>query len=580
MIPDKDAFSIQHHDSVLHGGTVHNGVNLVVNGDAETNDFTGWATHTNWSVVSAATSVPPARGAYAFRAGSGAGAVTSTLLSNRMAISGNTFYRLVLEFGAGGAKPTNTLMFRVKYWNAPVGGASQGIGAWTTVIPGPDPLNMHGYNGRVPMTPNTATHVEIEIVNNSNAGLGATAGTVIDNVFYALDQVANEKPPIIETLKWAGERALKSFAALKYASNFSTGFTSCTFKLHDDPEALWYWVTQALGHHIEVYYENQQVFCGLVWDMDGYIAGFGGVHLSYDSIWNIVRVRTAYEASAHDTESQKRYGQIKHVEMEQRGGPLAVQARANYLLNLHKQPTYGDSSSNELNVLTVTVMGYWSTLAFMPVGEGFRSDTAQDTAAVVATNGQGIGAGPPFSILSLYYKVNPFLSTDYSRCAATGMLVKPGDYDDVPEGTPSTIIARLMSYGSGEKRQLVSGVWEDRKFVIRKRSIVHDYINTGTPTKPEWRDAGGYLIPTPLLQAGRLVRGARPVPTWVSYSADEFMDPACRFWIQTEYDMESNRLTVQTPQSTDLDLLFKKITYASVVLPGGPGSRYPTGGWD
>lgn len=555
MRTDKAAFTIGHYEPVLLGTVPTPGANMIVNGDFETGDMTGWGTTTNWSVIASTSATPPGRHAYCARASSGSGGITSTLLSDRYAVTaGNTYY-WAFNFGAGGQRANNTLTVNLRWYNNSVGGALQGTSSIMAAPVSPNSVNLQGWNGHA-KAPGGATHVYFEFINNSNANLDSTSGVVLDYVMLAPEVTVN-KPRLLETLAYRGSRwRTAEFSDLIYSTHFRSGHKTLTFNLRGDPEYLRWWLEQCLGDHIELYFENRQVWNGMVWDIDGNIDGHGK-YTSYDSIANAIRVNgNGGAAIAYDLDSQARYGKIRMIETDDSiNYPMETTARANYLLAQHDKPLIGDSSATEKNMLTVTCQGYWSTLIFVESGAGFIAPTQTDTVAVIATS-----TDPP-SILNLVWRKNPFIRNDYSRCLPSGIVVASGSQKDVPAGNPQSVIQRLLSYGDANFRQLISGVWEDRYFIVQPRSTSFDYIQEyDADGKLAYFDAGGARMPTPFLQAGRIMRKPRVAPNWVK-PADAFYDQNCAFLIEAEYDCENDSWNLTTPQTNEADLLIHEVRH-------------------
>lgn len=547
----KDAFQILHCDTPLKVGTLQSGTNLLSNPGFETGDFTGWATHTNWTVVATASLTPRTNGNYGLRAGSGASATTATLESNRVAVTANAYYYLQAYYGVGGTKTANTLVVKVRWWTGAVGGSPIREDTLRAAPVPPDVGHLRGSAGRF-RAPGTANYASVQAVNTAQAGLTATGGTVLDDIFLGAEVTASEPPLVEAPLPHRSLQRAQSFDQLVYSTNFRSGYKECHFTIYGDPAWLWsVWLLNALGQRIKIHFDHTRVFEGSVWTMEGLIDGVPR-RVSMDSIVNYLRVyyRGGYFYTVQDTPSQKRYGRIDRTENQSEMWQNEARDRANYIMLQHAQPRpspdWARGFAGENNSLQVTVMGNWATLGLVHPAGGWRGSVEMDVSEVICLSTSST------TILGYIRKIgNLYISDDYSRVQLTGRTIRPRDPTDAPKGADAiSLLKTWLDAGDVNHLTLVSGVWENSQFVVRPRPTTYEYVALG---EGQYGDAGGARLPKPVLQAGRFLRASRPVPVGTSYSADVASDPSCNFLSEVTYSAETDELTFATPDTAALD---------------------------
>ena len=109
----------------------------------------------------------------------------------------------------------------------------------------------------------------------------------------------------------------------------------------------------------------------------------------------------------------------------------------------------------------------------------------------------------------------------------------------------------MINLGDSNNRFLVSGVWENRQFVLQARPTTAGYFTETVDGAIVYRAASGARVPNPLVRAGQYRKQVRPVPSQTSY-ADIDNDPAALFLWNVQYDTENDTVTVTPPDADTL----------------------------
>lgn len=561
------AFTINHHEPKLFKGTKAAGSNLLTNPGAETGDVTGWtASSPGFSAAAAASVGPtPLSGNYAFSAGAAAGSRRRTLLSDRVAVTAGARYFLGFTYGSQfRVRPYNDLKAQIRWYDAGVGG---NLLATHTVYARPVPATGQWLSVfKAKRAPVGATHAAVYFKNafkRSTGSVDVKDTTAIDDVFFG-QVVTQQRPSLIESLRHKSMGDALAFDTLMWSNNARLGYKEATFSLHGPPEELNRW-TDALMHHVEIYFGSARRFRGYVSVIDGLVDG-RPVRYSMDQIANhiIVDGANGLRRAAIADISIDRYGRKQWYETDDNLFTEGmVQSRANYLRKRHAWPRnlkkFDDGAVGD-NTLQVAVSGYMQTLNFfelLTIWYGYGVDTS----SIIAT---GDDPSSNESILNRVRRLgNEFLDDDYSGVETTGQTLRwgGGTTRRLEEGNAYSLVEELLNIGDDSQEFLISGVWDDEKFVLKVRPtyagyerekqdgrwIYHD--NRGTVTSAPY--ATGPVIPNAMIDAGHWVRTAPFLSVWKAYD-DIADDPDAGFLWEVQYNAETDELTPIAPDDDSL----------------------------
>lgn len=541
----KGAFTITHFDSLLANGTLRRGTNLLTNSKFESGDFTGWATHTNWSVVNAASVTPNGADRYAIQAGSASKGQMATLESERVAVSGAGNYIASLFFAApsGAPRRANHLKIHVRWYNASSGGT---LLRSDTLWASPVRQRQTGLQrAQLRLTaPGGATYASFYVRNRYGSDTtGAGYGVVVDNARIA-GVVTITRLSALDL--WEHENAQIYFRNLKFSWNDQYGCKEMSFRVYAPTEYLWHLMQTALGDHVETHFENERLFGGMLWSLKGRI-GKRAMSLSLDALANVVTV--PYRDTVFvgmDAESVEQYGR-KDMRSDKSFSTLAdARSYAGYLLNAYAFPLPGaeDAASDEENYLDVTVYGIFANLQWVknlaPIFQGYV-----DSSEAIATLPATVYGGRSILDRVANETPNDFISSDYALVQEVGRSVLP--FENAEDRTAQELILDLFGRGGSHGRRIVGGVNADRKFFMWERpTTLAYYRELDADGKFSYWDAGGNQVSRPLVQCGVFATDGHPVPSFnVVPGSDAARDPVNRYITEIEYDHERNAVRAQ-----------------------------------
>lgn len=547
-------YRIDHYDSIAKNTYKLSGADLLTNGDIEAGSLTGFATTTNWTATASASCDPEGIGGYAVVATANADSILET---NKITVTANASYVLSFWFGASGTPrvrlwPNNLTVF-IKFYTSGNVFVSQ-YQLSSNRIKGGDQLNERIKRFTVPAS---AAKVAIRFFNHHRGGAPDTPGaTVIDNIrLVAADQAVTL--PLIESLHEGSTDGEQSFSNLKYKNSYRSGFNESTFVVKGSPEYLWAWMRNALGHHIEVYRDAECVFEGLVWEMDGNIAGYNYSY-SYDQLFNRITVKYGDKSNTYrivDRTSIERHGSKQMISDQSEDNLSAAKAKAKSLLVLHSQPLprIDTADSEEINQITVTCQGYMSTLAWTYLAPRFVGK--HDIAEIIADVDIAYGASCLIRVRD--DSVNDFISTDYSLVENTGTT--SGLLKDVKGKTTMDIINDLLDMGDDDGRVIVCGLTKGRIFYLKSRpnEITYNVVPTEDGNL-QFTDLAGAIVPRGLVKSGVFVAFGEPIPSMQSF-ADVIQQPTAVFVKEVEYDADTDTVRIITPNSDPLDVALSRL---------------------
>jgi len=542
----KNAFTIVHADSLIANGTVGSGTNLVPNPGFELGSFGSWATSTNWTNVSATSVTPNGIGVYAAQAGSASKGQTSTLESNRFAVSGSNDYICSIAFASPSDAPkrANNLKVLVRWWSAASGGSSLRD---DTLWSGPVKNKKGGLRyAQKRLTAHASANYASFYVQNKygSATTGAGLGVIVDEPFIAGAVTVPAVLSALDIWEYLSDKSI-SFENLKYSWDYQMGCKRMTFRLNAPGEYLWELLQNALGHHVETHYECTRVFGGMLWSMNGRVGG-RDLGVTLDSLANFVKVPrgSTYELETH-AESMARYGRKDLI--ANASFNTARDARANAQLILAESafpiPTSVVVNGQGDDFLDMEVMGYGATLQWLtdlPPSFTGLYDTSQVLASFPAST---------YGRRSLLGRVredtpNDFLQDDYANVDTSGITIGP--LESTARRTSQELYLDLVGRGTSNKRGIVAGFDAERKFFMHERPTALGYTRTrGADGKFDYTDPTGTLIPRPLVRCGVWVSEGAPVPSYmVIKGSDAARDPANKFITEVEYDHETDDVAV------------------------------------
>lgn len=546
-------FRIDHFGSIAQNTYKAVKTNLLTNGGFEKGDFTGYATTTNWSVVSAPSSDPPGLGKYAAKASEGA---NSTLETNKVSVTAGNSYMLSYLYGAPNTPKVtlqpNNLVVSIRFFD----GSNNFISDYqirTSRIPGTNKLTAVTKKFTVVAG---ASKCSIQFKNHHNGGSGKPTATVIDRV-RLIDNTDTSVLPFIETIEQKPAEGRQSFSDLRYTHSYRSGFKESTFTLYGSAQYLWNWMQTGLGNHIEIYYNADCVFEGLVWSIEGSINGFG-YSLSYDQMFNHIIVKYGKKSKAYqisDPDSQARHGKKMLTDEQNQDSLSKARAKGQSLLLLHANPLprIDIDKVDPENKLVITCMGYMATTQWLYLPPRFAG--LRDTSDIIATLSPSLGD----SVLNRIRDESPndFISNNYDLVSDSN--VTTGPIVETEGKTAQDFINDLLDLGTNNGRIMVAGLTQGRKFYMRGRPTVIDYF--ATPTEDgnlEFRDRGLAIVPRPLVLAGKFVKFGLPIPS-LDVPSDVITDAAAVFIKDIEYDAEDDTLRITTPNSDSLDVSLARL---------------------
>lgn len=542
----KNALMLVHADSLIANGTVGSGTNLVPNPGFELGTFGSWATTTNWTNVSATSVTPNGVGVYAGQAASASKGQTSTLESNRFAVSGSNDYVCGIAFASPSTAPKrgNNLKVMVRWWSASSGGSA----LREDVLWGGPVKNKKGglrYAQKRITAHASANYASFYIQNKfGSSTTGAGLGVIVDEPFVAGAVTVPAALSALDIWEYVSDKQI-GFENLKYSWDYQLGCKRMTFRLNAPGEYLWQLMQTALGHHVEAHYEGTRVFGGMLWSMAGRVTG-RELGVSLDSLANFVKVPrgSTYEVEA-DAESMARYGRKDQI--ADASFNTARDARAYAQLILAERafpiPSAASVSGQGDDFLDMEVMGYGATLQWvtdLPPSFTGLYDTSQVIASFPAST---------YGRRSLLGRVredtpNDFLQDDYSNVDESGITMGP--LESTARRTSQEIYLDLIGRGTSNKRGLVAGFDAERKFFMHERPTTLGYTRTrGADGQFDYADPTGTIVPRPLVRCGQWLSEGAPVPSYmIIKGSDAARDPANKFITAVEYDHEMDDVAV------------------------------------
>ena len=549
-------FTINRYGSIMENTYRLSQTNLITNGNFESGSLTGYATTTNWTLTSAPTSTPNGVGQYCVVATENA---TSTLETNKVTVTASGSYLLEFVYGADGTPVVslwpNNLTTYIRFFDSSNVFVSQ-IQINNNRIHGSN-TNLHNVSKRFTV-PFGATKLSVKFVNR-HGGVGVLPGATVLDSIRVYQTSTTSQLPFLETHRPVGENVSGGFSDLRYTHSYRSGYKEAYFSIEGKSSYLWSLLRTALGQHIEVYYESQCVFEGIIWQMDGDIAGYG-YNVSYDQLFNYIVVGYGDKGKKYtlrDTESISRYGMKTLMDDTVVDNLSAAKARAKSLMALHSSPLPRIDSSIESETqdkINITCMGYLATLDWTYVPPRYLG-AERDIAEAVATLSPSEG----LSVINAvsYRTPNDFISNDY------GLVESVGTYAPVPDRTAQKTSLNFMNdymdLGDSDGKVIVSGVTKGRKLYMRSRpSDVGMYAIPSLDGKMDFFDSAGQEIPRPLVQSGIFVMYGMPIPTLKSYS-DIILNPSAVFIKEIEYNVGENNVRITTPNSDPLDVSLARL---------------------
>jgi len=547
-------FRINRHGAISQNTYKLTATNLLTNGNFEDGTFTGYATTTNWTVVDATTSTPNGNGKYCAQAGTN---VTSTLETNKISVTSSGAYMVRFNFGADASpKKTlwpNNLVLYIRFFDAGNNFLSH-IQINNNRIPGSD--NLYDVTKRFTV-PASATKLSLRFINK-HGGTGTLPDpTVLDDI-RVIAVSAAATPPFIETIPMLNDEGTYGFKELKYTHSYRSGYKESSFTLLGKSEYLWNILRTSLGQHIEIYYDTECVFEGLLWEIEGSINGYA-YSVSYDQLFNRIVVGYGDKGKKYvlqDIASIDRYGLKTLNDDKMEDNLYAAKARARSLLTLHSTPLPRIDSANkgsEDNSLSITCMGYMATLDWTDVPPRYVG--VHDVSEAVADLDTGSG----LSVLNAvsFRTPNDFISNDYSLVESVGTTAP------VPERTAGKtsldFINDLLDLGASGGKVIVSGLEKGRVFYTKSRPTTTDmYAVPSMDGQMDFRDNAGQEIPRPLVKSGIFVEYNAPVPDLRVYT-DSILDPTAIFIKEIEYSAMDDTVRIITPNSDPLDVSLAKL---------------------
>ena len=550
-----DAFRINRHESVLTTGTLRAGTNLLTNPSFETGAFgAGWATTTDSAVVGASL-VESADGNYVAQLGALGAPEAPRLESARVAVTAGTKYMFAFRYGmnlAGGTTGDRYLTAKIRWWTASSGGSelSNNVAYQQIVASAADIMR---YAIITIKAPASATYASVRFEVNFDSTAGGPMVCVDDVLFAAMVTVT--RPNLIESLAHWQTRGPRGFSQLLYATNARTGFGEQTFRVHGDPAYLWDWLVNAPGQHIEPYFENVRVGEGFVHTVRGRINGVPW-STSYDTLYNdiVLDFFNNQRERTQNADSIRRYGRKQLLEQNENIlGREQARGRVRLLNKRYGTPkpiSADDVSADGGNYVDVTVSPYWDTLQYIETVTVWFAYGA-DTSVLIATGDVPTDNRSVLETVRDLYG-NLWISNDYGRVATTGNIVRfEGGGEQKRTGNAQDILLDLINLGDSNNRFLVSGVWENRQFVLQARPTTAGYFTETVDGAIVYRAASGARVPNPLVRAGQYRKQVRPVPSQTAY-ADIDNDPAALFLWNVQYDTENDTVTVTPPDADTL----------------------------
>lgn len=555
MIVSKGDFTLSRFDSLLSSLTRKASANLLVNGNFG-NGFTGWATHTNWLIISATSLQPNGIGGSMLQASDAAKGTQSTLETDRIAISANVKYTFSILFASPDTarKRANNLFIRVRWYDAPSGGSVVRADILHNSNVKARSGGFRQLNKRL-TAPAGATHVALQFINTyGNSNNGVNKGVLLDDLFIAGTVETPTLAPL-DVWQYAGGSPFY-FRSLKFGYHCQRGCKALTLRVYGSAEYIWHLLNTALGQHIELAYASGRIWAGMVYSLNGRV-GNRSFAASLDSMANYVKIpfgkggSETYHAVGHP-DSIQRYGRKDLIADKTFTLKADADAHAAFLLNEFAlpKPTSADVSQDEpgRNFIDLEVMGYFTILGWVtglqPIFTGkVDSSAAAATLASAATGGR--------SILDRLRTDTPndFISADYSNVDTTGILVDPYEGDE--RVTSLEMLQEIFERGTlntttDQSRGIVAGVDADRKFFMHKRPKTLLYSRRiDTDGKYSYYDIGGNEVPRPLIQVGNFYTESAPFPNMeVIRGSDAANDFANRFILEMSYSHEENAVQV------------------------------------
>lgn len=549
------AFTIEHSDSPLAMSESEWGANLILNYGFETGDFTSWPTHTNWTIVSYTT--PPVFGTYGAQANSSALAgtwITANLETARVAVTGSAVYRVTVSMGqaeeVGNADPlANSVKLMVNWYDNLVGGTllRSDILYWGA---------MRGDNAtlteirRKLTAPPSAVAASIRADNNYNSDTaGNIGGTILDRAILQKQQTTSSNS-LLESVRHTTVSHTLGFKNLTYGSHYQSGFKACEFDLLGSAAEQLRWANDALGHEIVIRHASgKEVWRGLVFKMAG---SFNGVPFvsTYENVFSRYRIPWGKPNASQQyyplvlPSIKARYGDKIYTEQDSQDTKRDARRAAKQLSTQFALPSWGDVDAKIVDhkfELRVVCIGKFGTLDFIR-GVPIPGQLEQSMEAAIAT--------APNSLLNVARaRGNNFISADYSMVYPTGQMVGPSKSDAAQSASLMDLISHYVAVGGGNGEVLISGVWDNDLFVLRKRSNATTYYVA--EDGETWSDAAGIAMSRAFIRAGEFYRSALPIPS-MSYFPTAEQDIG-KFITEASYETETGQVKLTTVGARTID---------------------------
>lgn len=562
--PNPTAFSIERYDQPLLQRGVKGGTNILSNGGFEENSWTNWTTHTNWTLASSNT--PGPEDTYAAKAGSSSVQNTetiSTLLSAQKAVTPNTRYYISFALGAGeetgsGDATPNALLVEARWYDG--GGSLARTDTLHEVPVNGNDAALKTIRRRV-TAPSNAANLILFFENTHRMGAAGTPdGTLLDSVSIIPD-VLTDTSSLLEVVRHVSLSPQIGFKNLKYSTNQRSGFKAVEFDVVGLPEFVMQWALNALGQELLVrHVTNAEMWRGLVWRITDRIAG-ETVNLDYGNIFT--RFIIPYPGRTGKERRLSQYlGELGAVWGDKcfiapREATRRNARRAGKRLQLEYAPPMlggggelAPAETDQLFTLHVVGIGMFGTLDFVR-GIRLPGTSELELHKALATHTS--------SLLNIARAGgNVFISEDYGLVEDVNQKVGVGK-DEAHNGSILDVVNRLLDLGAGDGRALVSGVWDENRFVLRARPLEVAYFVDADAQ--EWRDRAGALLDKAFVRAGDYHRAASKIPT-LAYSDAVQQGDASRFIVETQYNTETDELDLQTLGSARVDKRFVRVLRA------------------
>lgn len=546
--PQPHAFVVEHWDApLLHRGASKTS-NLFPNGDFE-DGYIGseFNVHNYWNIVSGTT--PPPHETYAMQADSGQVADGRTPVK---AVTGSSKYLFRFALGqaehTGGGDPLpNTLTVEARWYDALLyGNLVRTDTLYQGVVDGNDE-HLKAIKRRV-TAPSNAVGLILSFRNVHLGGAAGTpGGTIVDDIMVTSETFTDDNV-LMETLRHVSLAPQQGFKNLVYATNHMTGFKAVEFDLTAPAPLLLQWIDDAVGHELVVRHATgREVWRGVIWKMSGnfagvpYVASYEDVYSRYVVPWGSKGKEIVLTVDA----LAQRYGDKIFLDSNAHTNQRDAVRTAKSLAQQFALPVFGEHLGAFAGAQTFTLhvvgIGMFSTLDFIR-GIKVPGQSDMDMHQAIATHASSL-------LNAARARGNVFISADYALVTDVGQKVGTTDKHSSSNESIMDTVLKYLAEGAGDGKALVSGVWENNRFVLRKRS--NEIVYYTDASGEAWRDGSGAAINKAFVQAGNFYRAALPIPRVLRGAATTRADG--RFITETKYNTETDELNLSSVGAKSVD---------------------------